>query len=136
MAKKKSAPKKSATKAAASKSTAPQSAAPKPASRKAAPAKAAAVKTAGPKKGALKSGPKITALKQSVATAKASVKNRTLSANRMAGAKGMPGSPGQEQDVKRRMGNFEGKGEAPRKGGRTGIAGQKPSKFGTDKGKK
>jgi hypothetical protein len=84
----------------------------------------------------LKTGPKVLAVKQAIATAKGSVKNRALSGKRMAGGTGMPGLPGQEQDIKRRLGNFEGKGEAPRKGGRTtGIVGQTKGKWKTDKGK-
>ena len=39
-----------------------------------------------------------------------------------------------EQDPKRRLGNFGGAGEHPRQGGRTsGIVGQKKSKNHTDK---
>jgi hypothetical protein len=42
--------------------------------------------------------------------------------------------PGGEQDVKRRLGNFETAGEHARVGGRTsGIVGQKTSRFKTDK---
>ena len=40
------------------------------------------------------------------------------------------GSPGNDQDVKRRLGNFVGAGEHARKGGRTsGIVGQKTKKL-------
>jgi hypothetical protein len=42
-----------------------------------------------------------------------------------------------EQDEKRRLGNFGGAGEHPRQGGRTsGIVGQKKQQNKTDKGKK
>lgn len=43
---------------------------------------------------------------------------------------GAPSAPFQEQDEKRRLGNFTGKGEAPRKGSRSaGIVGQSKRKF-------
>lgn len=46
------------------------------------------------------------------------------------------GAPFNEQDPKRRLGNFEGSGEAPRKGSRTaGIIGQTKQKFHNDKKK-
>lgn len=65
---------------------------------------------------------------------KPSVKNRSLTANTPAGSRGQPFH---EQDPKRRLGNFEGKGEHSRQGGRTtGIVGQTKSKFTTDKAKK
>jgi hypothetical protein len=65
---------------------------------------------------------------------KPSVKNRTLSGN--AGGAGAPHSPFQEKDIKGRMGNYTGKGEHARQGGRTtGIVGQKKSRFRTDKAK-
>jgi hypothetical protein len=42
-----------------------------------------------------------------------------------------------EQDEKRRLGNFTGAGEHPRQGGRTsGIVGQSKQQNKTDKGKK
>jgi hypothetical protein len=45
-----------------------------------------------------------------------------------------PGAPFNEQDPKRRLGNYEGAGEAPRKGGRTsGIVGQTKQRNKTDK---
>lgn len=46
------------------------------------------------------------------------------------------GAPMNDQDPKRRLGNFEGAGEAPRRGSRmTGIGGQSKQKFKTDKKK-
>jgi hypothetical protein len=64
---------------------------------------------------------------------KPSVKNRSLSPNQ---SPGQPARPFQEQDVQRRLGNFEGMGETSRKGGRTtGIVGQTRAKFTTDKSK-
>jgi hypothetical protein len=45
------------------------------------------------------------------------------------------GEPGAEQDVKRRIGGFTGKGEHARQGGREGIPGQRPGKFKTDRKK-
>lgn len=46
------------------------------------------------------------------------------------------GAPGNDQDVKRRLGNFVGAGEHARKGGRTsGIVGQKTTKLHRDKRK-
>jgi hypothetical protein len=61
--------------------------------------------------------------------AKASVKKRTLNVT----AKTKAGSPFNEQDVKRRLGNFESAGEHPRVGGRTtGIVGQSKQHFRTD----
>lgn len=44
--------------------------------------------------------------------------------------------PGSEQDVKRRLGDFTGKGEHARQGSRGGIIGQKKQHFKTDKKKK
>ncbi len=110
------------------------------AKKKAAPKKAA-VKTAAMKKTALKkaltkkSAPKKAADKL-ITAAKPSVKNRALSTKRTQGQKGMPSSPGAERDIKNRIGNFEGKGQPPRKGGRTtGIVGQTRGRFKTDKSK-
>lgn len=63
---------------------------------------------------------------------KSSVKRRSL--NAAAGGQ-LPGegTPGQTQDSKRRLGNFETKGEHARVGGRTsGIVGQTTKDFGTD----
>ena len=114
--------------------------------KKKAAAKKAAVKTAALKRVALKktlakkalpkkAGPKKAAGKLT-STAKPSVKNRSLSTKRTQGKPGMPSSPGAEQDIKRRLGNFQGKGEPARKGGRTtGIVGQNRAKFKTDKSK-
>lgn len=46
---------------------------------------------------------------------------------------GTPSAPGQEQDVKRRLGNFVGAGEHARVGSRTaGIVGQTKRAFKTD----
>ena len=65
-------------------------------------------------------------------TAKASVKRRSLNAGAGGNAQGK-GTPGQQQDPKRRLGNFESKGEHARVGGRTsGIVGQTTKTFGTD----
>src|SRR5688500_18258384 len=64
---------------------------------------------------------------------KSSVKRRTL--NQTAGSQQATkkGTPGQEQDPQRRLGNFSGKGEHARIGGRTsGIVGQTTKDFGTD----
>ena len=48
-------------------------------------------------------------------------------------APGRAKSPAQEQDIKRRLGNFEGKGETSRVGSRTaGIVGQTKRAFRTD----
>jgi len=43
------------------------------------------------------------------------------------------GEPGAEQDIKRRLGGFTGKGEHARQGGRGGIVGQTTKKSKTDK---
>jgi hypothetical protein len=44
------------------------------------------------------------------------------------------GAPFSEQDPKRRLGNFSGAGEHPRKGGRTsGVVGQTTKRTHTDK---
>ena len=49
-------------------------------------------------------------------------------------AKKLVGAPLSEQDSKRRLGNFSGTGEHPRKGGRTsGIVGQTTKRNHTDK---
>jgi hypothetical protein len=61
---------------------------------------------------------------------KSSVKRRTLNQTAAAGRTGLPG---QEQDPKRRLGNFSGRGEHARVGSRTsGIGGQTSKTFGTD----
>lgn len=53
-------------------------------------------------------------------------KSRSLNAP---GAQPAAGSPATHQDVKRRLGNFEGAGEHARQGGRTtGIVGQTKKK--------
>jgi hypothetical protein len=63
-------------------------------------------------------------------TSKSSVKRRAATSGNAPGA---PASPFQEQDAQRRLGNFTGKGEAPRKGSRgAGIVGQKKQKFKND----
>jgi hypothetical protein len=49
-------------------------------------------------------------------------------------AKKPVGAPFSEQDPKRRLGNFSGTGEHPRKGGRTaGIVGQTKERLHSDK---
>jgi hypothetical protein len=64
---------------------------------------------------------------------KAAVKKRSLNAP---GATGSSGAPMNEQDPKRRLGNYGGAGEHPRQGGRTsGIVGQTKQQNKTDKGK-
>jgi hypothetical protein len=68
--------------------------------------------------------------RQKRSTLKSSVKRRTLNQNASGSRTGMPG---QEQDPKRRLGNFSGRGEHARIGGRTsGIVGQTTKDFGTD----
>jgi hypothetical protein len=65
---------------------------------------------------------------------KASVKNRTV--NQPDSTK-KAGEPFTNQDVKRRLGNFEGAGEPSRQGTRQGgLIGQTKRKFRTDKKKK
>lgn len=71
--------------------------------------------------------------RQKRSVVKSSVKRRTL--NHSAGGTEKPGSglPGQEQDPKRRLGNFSGRGEHARVGSRTsGIGGQTSKTFRTD----
>ena len=67
---------------------------------------------------------------------KSSVKRRTLNqtaASDQTAAGKRTGMPGQQQDPKRRLGNFSGRGEHARIGGRTsGIVGQTTKDFGTD----
>lgn len=66
---------------------------------------------------------------------KPSVKRRTVNRSLHAAAGG--GSPTQHQDVKRRLGTFEGAGEHARVGGRTsGIVGQTTKKNRTDNRRK
>jgi hypothetical protein len=61
---------------------------------------------------------------------KSSVKRRTLN---QTAASSRIGMPGQDQDPKRRLGTFSGRGEHARIGGRTsGIVGQTTKDFGTD----
>ena len=118
-----------AKKKAALKKAAPKKAAPKKAAVKTAALKKVALKKALTKK----SAPKKAADKLTTA-AKPSVKNRSLSTKRTQGKPGMPSSPGAERDIKNRTGNFEGKGQPARKGGRaSGIVGQTRSRFKTDK---
>jgi len=73
------------------------------------------------------------AQRKSRATAKTSVKKRTLntpSAQKHLAA----GDPFTDLDLKRRLGNFTSTGEHSRIGGRTtGIVGQTKKKFGIDK---
>ncbi|HWA98041.1 MAG TPA: hypothetical protein VG713_06090 [Pirellulales bacterium] len=60
-------------------------------------------------------------------------KSRSLNRGRQAQRAGS-GAPFNEQDAKRRLGNFGGAGEHPRQGGRAaGIVGQTKQKFSTDK---
>jgi hypothetical protein len=68
--------------------------------------------------------------RQKRSTLKSSVKRRTIN---QTAASGRTGLPGQQQDPKRRLGNFSGRGEHARIGGRTsGIVGQTTKDFGTD----
>ena len=61
---------------------------------------------------------------------KSSVKRRTINQTASSARSGLPG---QEQDPQRRLGNFTGRGEHARIGGRTsGIVGQTTKDFGTD----
>ena len=61
---------------------------------------------------------------------KSSVKRRTINQTASSVRSGLPG---QEQDPQRRLGNFTGRGEHARIGGRTsGIVGQTTKDFGTD----
>jgi len=62
---------------------------------------------------------------------KASIKPGTRSATKRSQLPG-EGTPGQEQDLQRRLGNFTTKGEHARVGGRGGIVGQTTKDFGTD----
>ena len=73
--------------------------------------------------------------KKSKSTAKASVKRRTV--NPAKSPRTVQGTPNQDQDVQRRLGNFETKGEHARQGGRTtGIVGQKKKQLRTDRKRK
>lgn len=65
---------------------------------------------------------------------KSSVKKRSLNAGPNSKAKG---DPFNDQDAKRRLGNFESAGEHSRVGGRTsGIVGQTTKQFRTENRKK
>jgi hypothetical protein len=69
------------------------------------------------------------------AAAKSSVKRRTPNPARS--PRVVDGTPDQEQDIQRRLGNFTGKGEHARQGGRTtGIVGQKKKQVRTDRKRK
>jgi hypothetical protein len=71
--------------------------------------------------------------------AKKAKKVRSLNANKGTKAKDKKsaGAPFNEQDPKRRLGNYGGAGEHPRQGGRTsGIVGQTKQRNRTDKAKK
>lgn len=62
---------------------------------------------------------------------KASAAKRTLNGT---SDKGVTGAPFNDQDPKRRLGDFSGAGEHPRQGGRsTGIVGQTKQQNHTDK---
>jgi hypothetical protein len=62
---------------------------------------------------------------------KTSAKNKSRQSSL---AKKPVGAPFSEQDPKRRLGNFSGAGEHPRKGGRTtGIVGQTKERLHSDK---
>jgi hypothetical protein len=76
------------------------------------------------------------ARKGSKSPVKATVKKRSLNAG--GGYAGrQQGDPFNDQDMKRRLGNFEGAGEHSRVGGRTsGIVGQTTKTFRTNNGKK
>lgn len=68
-------------------------------------------------------------------TQKTSVKKRTL--NPTKGTKAAAGAPFNDQDAKRRLGNYTTAGEHARQGGRTtGIVGQTKQKNRTDKKQK
>jgi hypothetical protein len=71
------------------------------------------------------------AKKKTSATAKSTTKKRSLN---VAGGKAPSGASFNEQDPKRRLGNFGGAGEHPRQGSRTaGIVGQTKQRNRTDK---
>ena len=81
------------------------------------------------KKAARKSAPK----KAGRTSVKSTVKKRSLNAS---AGKASTGDPFNDQDVKRRLGNFESAGEHARVGGRTtGIVGQTKQRFSTNKRK-
>lgn len=88
--------------------------------------KKAARKATGKKAGTQKSA------KAARQTTKATVKKRSLNAS--AGLGKPVGDPFNNQDIKRRLGNFESAGEHARVGGRTaGIVGQTKQRNRTDK---
>jgi hypothetical protein len=69
--------------------------------------------------------------KKNTGMLKSNVKRRSVNATGRAAAGG--GAPFNEQDIKRRLGNFTGAGEHARVGGRTsGIVGQKTTVVRTD----
>jgi hypothetical protein len=69
--------------------------------------------------------------KKAKTKAKAGVKAKSRQSSL---AKKPVGAPFSEQDPKRRLGNFSGTGEHPRKGGRTtGIIGQTKERLHSDK---
>ena len=71
------------------------------------------------------------ATKKNTAKNKATTKKRSLN---VAGGKEQSGASFNEQDPKRRLGNFGGAGEHPRQGSRTaGIVGQTKQRNRTDK---
>lgn len=74
------------------------------------------------------------AAKKGKSTAKATAKKRTV--NPTGGARPAKGVPFNEQDSKRRLGNFSTAGEHSLVGGRQGIIGQTSKKFTTDKPRK
>ena len=69
------------------------------------------------------------AKKGSKSPVKATVKKRSLN---VGGGTPPAGDPFSNQDIKRRLGNFEGAGEHARVGGRKGIVGQTTKTFRTD----
>jgi hypothetical protein len=71
------------------------------------------------------------ATKKNAATQKTTAKKRSLNST---GGKKRSGASFNEQDPKRRLGNFGGAGEHPRQGSRTaGIVGQTKQRNRTDK---
>lgn len=88
-----------------------------------------ATKKAAPKKA--RKGASTKAAKSPRAAAKRTMKKRSLNAS--AGAVPPTGDAFNNQDAKRRLGNFESAGEHARVGGRTtGIVGQTKQRFRTD----
>lgn len=73
-----------------------------------------------------------TAVKSSVkSSVKSPLKPGTRSGTKRSQLPG-EGTPGQEQDIQRRLGNFATKGEHAKVGGRGGIVGQTTKDFRTD----